>query len=95
MTLAERQHLSRVAALGCVLCRRLGLGATPAEIHHPRTGQGMSQRASHFDAVPLCVTHHRGDDGLHGLGRRAFERTYGVTELELLAEVRELLGVAA
>ncbi len=95
MTKAEQQHLSRVAALGCVLCRRLGYGETPAEIHHPRTGQGMSQRASHFDAVPLCYPHHRGDDGLHGMGRRAFERVYGVTEAELLAEVRELLGVAA
>ena len=95
MTKAEQQHLSRVAALGCVLCRRLGYRDTPAEIHHPRTGQGMSQRASHFEAVPLCFWHHRGDDGLHGLGRRAFERVYGCTERELLAEVRELLGVAA
>lgn len=95
MTKAEQQHLSRVAALGCALCRRLGYGDTPAEIHHPRTGQGMSQRASHFEAVPLCFWHHRGGDGLHGLGRRAFERVYGVTEAELLAEVRELLGVAA
>ena len=95
MTKAEQQHLSRVAALGCVLCRRLGYRDTPAEIHHPRTGQGMSQRASHFEAVPLCREHHQGDTGVHGLGRRAFERVYGCTERELLAEVRELLGVAA
>ena len=95
MTLAERQHLARVAALGCVLCRRLGLGETPATIHHIRAGQGMSQRASHFETIGLCYPHHQGDEGLHGLGRRAFERVYGVTELELLAEVRELLGVAA
>ena len=95
MTKAEQQHLSRVAALGCVLCRRLGYRDTPAEIHHPRTGQGMSQRASHFETIGLCYPHHQGDEGVHGLGRRAFEARYGCTERELLAEVRELLGVAA
>lgn len=95
MTKAEQEHLSRVAALGCVLCRRLGLGETPATIHHIRAGQGMSQRASHFETVPLCPAHHQGDEGVHGLGRRAFEARYGCTERELLAEVRELLGVAA
>lgn len=94
MTKAERQHLSRLAELGCVLCIRLGYYATPAEIHHIRDGQGMSQRASHFDAVPLCWRHHRGGEGLHGMGRSCFERYYGVTETELLAEARRLLEAA-
>ena len=94
MTKAERQHLSRLAELGCVLCIRLGYYATPAEIHHIRDGQGMSQRASHFDALPMCPMHHRGDIGIHGMGRRAFERHYGVTETELLADTRRLLEAA-
>lgn len=95
MTKQERAHLSRLADLGCVLCLRLGFHGTPAEIHHIRTGQGMSQRASHYDAIPLCPRCHRGDDGLHGMGRKAFERFYGVTELELLADARRLLEVPA
>lgn len=82
---ADRKHLDRVARLGCVLCDHLGLGATPAQVHHIREGQGMSQRASHFLTVPLCPAHHTGQQGLHGLGVRAFERTYGLTELDLLA----------
>ena len=41
-TKAESQYLGRVAELGCVLCRRLGLGETPAEIHHARTGTGAT-----------------------------------------------------
>jgi hypothetical protein len=70
MTQAERAHLAKVAELGCILCRTLGMRETPATNHHLREGQGMSQRASHFLAVPLCREHHLGRTGLHGLGRR-------------------------
>lgn len=88
---AEREYMSRVADLGCILCKHLGLGETPAELHHPRTGTGAGLRASHFDVLPLCPIHHRGNQGLHGMGRKAFERYYGITELELLEKVKECL----
>lgn len=80
----ERAHMGRVAALGCMLCLHLGYGATPAEVHHPRTGAGMGMRAAHEDGIPLCPEHHRGDTGLHGLGRKAFEQQYQITEADLL-----------
>lgn len=67
------------------------LGATPAQVHHVREGQGMSQRASNFLTVPLCPEHHQGSTGLHGLGTNAFERTYGLSELDLLALTLERL----
>lgn len=93
-TKAEKMHLYRVAALGCIVCRNAELGETPAEIHHIRAGQGMSQRASNYETIPLCPFHHR--QGGHGAavhaGRQAWEANYG-TELELLAQVRELLGI--
>lgn len=88
---AELRHLNRLAGLGCILCRHLHLGETPAEIHHLRTGQGMSQRAPHWLAIPLCAEHHRGESGLHGMGTRAFERHYGLGELDLLALTIEAL----
>lgn len=91
MTKAEKAHMSRVAALGCALCRRLGQGETPCELHHIREGQGMSQRASDFLVIGLCPEHHRGASGLHGLGSRGFERRYGVDELGLLAETIDAL----
>ena len=47
-TAAEKRHMGRVAALGCILCDHLGLGATPAQVHHIREGQGMSQRANDY-----------------------------------------------
>lgn len=91
-TAAEGRYMGRVAALGCILCDHLGLGATPAQVHHIREGQGMSQRASNYLTVPLCPEHHQGKSGLHGLGTNAFERTYGLSELDLLAMTIERLG---
>ncbi|MHB0806028.1 Ref family recombination enhancement nuclease [Stutzerimonas nitrititolerans] len=94
MTKAESTHLSRVAALGCIVCRNLGYGESPAACHHIRAGQGMSQRASHFEVIPLCGAHHQ--TGGHGVaihaGQKTWEAKYG-TELELLAQVRRLLGI--
>ena len=88
----DRKHMGRVAELGCVICRRMGFGPSPAEVHHIRAGTGAGKRASHYDTIPLCCAHHRqGADGLHVMGRKAWERHHGVTELELLEDVRRLL----
>lgn len=91
MTKAEREHLARVAEIGCILCARLGYPGTPAEVHHIRTHTGAGRRASHFDTVPLCPEHHRGNTGIHGMGRKAFERHYQVTELALLTETNKII----
>ncbi|WP_082079604.1 Ref family recombination enhancement nuclease [Cupriavidus basilensis] len=88
---AERDYLGHVVSLGCAVCRRLGLGATPAEVHHPRKGTGMAQRAPHRDAIPLCTEHHRGDTGVHGLGVKRFALVYGFDEADLTAETQTLL----
>ena len=85
-TSAERAYMGRVAALGCLICRRMGAGKIAAEVHHVREGQGGAQRAPSYLTVPLCPEHHRGSTGIHGLGPRAFERRYRVDELGLLAE---------
>ena len=92
MTQAERAHLAKVAELGCILCRTLGLGETKAERHHLREGQGVGQKASHFLTVPLCQEHHRGKIGFHGLGQRAFYQRYKLDELDLLALTLEALA---
>lgn len=83
-TKKEREHMSRVAALGCLICQR------PAQIHHIRAGQGMGQRASHFETIPLCPQHHQ--DGGYGValhsGQRTWEEIHG-TERELLRKTLE------
>lgn len=80
-----KAHLSAVASLGCYLCRYLGYGASPAQIHHLREGVGMGQRNSDWLVVPLCVEHHNGSvDGIHGQ-RRAWKLA-GVGEMDALAD---------
>ena len=90
-TSSEKKHMARVAGLGCVICRRSGYPDTPAHVHHLRSGTGLG-RASHLDTIPLCPMHHTGATGIHYMGRRAWERRWGVTELELLAETKALLN---
>ena len=87
----ERQHLDRVAALGCIVCRNEGYGETPAQVHHIRAGKGMGQRASHFETIPLCPAHHQhGPDAFHS-APRSWQRRFG-SELDLLDQVRGLLN---
>jgi len=95
-TKAEREHMGRVAALGCIvtllpsLDRRCG---RPAECHHIRHQVGAGRRSSHFQTIPLCPEHHR--LGNHGIafhaGKVVWEKRFG-TELQLLDQTRQLLG---
>lgn len=85
-TAAEKRYMGLVASLGCVVCRNLGHGPTPAEVHHIKEGQ-YSQRASNYLVIPLCPAHHRtGGMGVaYHAGPRSFESLYG-SELDLLAQ---------
>jgi hypothetical protein len=90
-TKAERDHLARVAALGCIACLNLGYTGTPAEIHHITKGAGMGQKASHFETIPLCFHHHsaQGQDGFHKYPE-TWQLKHG-RELDLLEQVRGML----
>lgn len=86
--------LGRLARFGCIACYLDDRAGTPAEIHHLRDGQGISQRASDEEAIPLCPPHHRGTNhpktpSIHR-DRLAFIDRYG-TERELLALVQRKL----
>ena len=88
----EAEHMGHVADLGCILCRHLGLGKSPAHVHHLKEGVGLSQRASNWLTVPLCPEHHTGASGLHGLGTKGFRTRYKLDELDLLAMTLEALA---
>lgn len=81
MTKAEREYLSRVAALGCIIC------GAPASIHHVRR---YGETRKHSKIVPLCHSHHQGAEGIHTLGKREFERRYMTQDAMLAAVARSL-----
>ena len=91
----NRQHIGLVKRLPCEICvRHFGMDPDPwpepnaSDAHHPRSGVGAGRRSSDIDAIALCKEHHQGSTGVHGLGRKAFERQWGVTEDELTASTR-------
>jgi hypothetical protein len=92
MKKAEREHLNKVAELGCIVCYNNGYPDSPAEIHHVNA-RGMGMRSDNYSVIPLCPGHHR----LFGYGEAvhaglvAFEKNHG-TEAELLKQVRERVG---
>ena len=87
------KHYSKVAALGCVVCKQLGFGFVPAELHHP-----FGRKNGHeFHVIPLCHSHHREGVNKPDIGyisrhpwRRAFIEAYG-SEQSLLDRVDYLL----
>ena len=94
-TKAEREHMSKVASLGCLVCQR------PANVHHIRPiGLGISNRSSHYETIPLCHDHHQGKFSIHN-SKQEFEDKYGteqellnktLMELEILEKVNDLFG---
>lgn len=74
-----------VARVPCVLCQHMGLGETPAHVHHMKLGTGMTNKAPDFLTIALCPEHHQGASGVHQLHDRGLRLRYGVGELDLLA----------
>ena len=81
-TAKEKKHLELVASLNCLICQR------PAICHHIRNrgdgkgNLGFGNRATAYETIPLCPSHHVGAFSIHNT-KRQFEAMYG-TEAELL-----------
>lgn len=91
MTKDEKRHKLALAELGCMVCRRLyGPHApAPVELHHLRTG-GWG-KGNYQTLIPLCPSHHRGMEGVHGLGTKGFVKHYGFDQQDLLNDAIALL----
>lgn len=89
LTNAEKKHKQAVASLGCALCHHLygDHDPAPVELHHLRAG-GWG-KGNYKTLMGLCYEHHRGNTGIHGMGTKAFERYYNITQKELLQWVLE------
>ena len=89
--------MDSIVRLGCCVCVKEGLGATPAVVHHMIGRSG--RRRGHLFTLPLCPGHH--NSGLNNKTivsrhpwRSAWECRYG-TEEQLLEMVRELVRCSA
>jgi hypothetical protein len=80
---SERRHWDRIRSLGCCICQ-----AKNPEVHHCGTGGGG--RKDHMKVIGLCHFHHRGEQGIHTMGRKVWGVIYG-TESEHLERVSLLL----
>jgi hypothetical protein len=88
----EKNALNKIAELGCILCSEvLGIESrSPAELHHVRRFGAVRATSP---ILPLCPEHHRnGNDSLHRLGVKGFEKKWGISCEELLERVSQKLG---
>jgi hypothetical protein len=94
-TKAEKEYMRRAAELGCALAWFKHKQFMPADIHHLRTGVGAGRRSGHMNSIPLSPHYHRlSNEAIHVMGRKAWEKHHGVTEVELLEQTKERLGIA-
>jgi len=86
----EKALWSRIAALGCIACRKDGWRNLEVSIHHI---DGRTKPGAHRKVLPLCYQHHQSGNpdapSVHPWKAR-FEARYG-TQAELLAEVMEAI----
>ena len=88
-TKEQKRLFSSLSDLGCILCWHKGYEGSPAEIHHIRRA-GKRDTAP---VIPLCPEHHRGNSGIHGLGRKGFEREHGISEDTLLQMCNDIFAL--
>lgn len=84
MTKAEKAHKAMLAEKPCAICVRLHgpHEGGNVELHHLRSG-GWG-KGDYTTLIPLCFDHHRGVNGIHTLGTKAWERKFEVSQQELL-----------
>jgi len=93
MNKAEREHIARVVALSCIICRQFGYEGSPAIPHHINS-KTMGRKSDNYSVIPLCNLHHNGGEygvAVHS-GLKEFERLYG-TERELLEQTLKELNI--
>ena len=96
-TVAERQRMDAIAAIGCIACKHDGIDNPHVSLHHI---DGRTKPGAHLLVLPLCAPHHQQDDtdplqrpSVHGR-KATFTARYG-TEMELHTKCLELIGELA
>ena len=87
----RKEHMSKVAKLGCIVCKQMGYPDTPCELHHIKDRRGMSKKSSDYEVLGLWYLPHRGDQVYH-LSPKKFTERFG-TQKELLQKVLTYVNV--
>lgn len=88
MTKAEKAHKAKLAQMCCAICERLHgpHDGGYVELHHLRKG-GWG-KGDYTTLIPLCANHHRGQEGIHQMGTKAWEKHFSVSQESLLKTIR-------
>jgi hypothetical protein len=77
-----KEYMALVARLPCIACTLEDLPQSGrAEVHH----LGAAFERNDFLTCPLCLEHHQGGTGIHGMHRKAFHTRYKITDMQMLA----------
>lgn len=90
-TEADKAWWDRVAALGCIACRKDGILNLWVSIHHT---DGRTKPGAHRRVLGLCAPHHQtGGEAAPSIHpwKARFEAKYG-TQKQLVAETERLLA---
>lgn len=77
-----KRWMGEVAQLPCVVCQRIGLGETPAHVHH----LFPPHRRNDWLVAPVCPEHHTGKDGIHGAHRVPFQERFKIYDEDMMAD---------
>ena len=66
MSAASKKHMARVRDMGCIVCRRIGLGASAASAHHINA-RAAGMKECDENTISLCPIHHQFTAGLNPL----------------------------
>tara|TARA_R100001594_G_scaffold145815_1_gene196396 strand:- start:793 stop:1083 length:291 start_codon:yes stop_codon:yes gene_type:complete len=91
-TKKEKEHLNKIADFGCLICHIKGFPKSPCEIHHIKyKNLGMSKKASDYEVLGLCPSHHRHGKESYHYSPKSFTEKWGSQE-ELLKLNLKLIG---
>jgi hypothetical protein len=81
----DPKRLADIHDLRCTLCLYLKEPQrSPTQAHH-KIGMGLGKKASDTLSMALCYNHHQGgNDAIHHIGTKAFERKFNVTQDDLI-----------
>lgn len=91
VTAQQRRFWDRLASIGCIACRKMGIHTPHVSIHHVI---GRTKPHAHWAVLPLCGPHHQ-DMGVQGVFpvhpyKARFEEAYG-NQGDLMRECIQIL----